>query len=148
MKLVVQRVKSASVEVDEKIIGEIDKGYMVLVGFSSNDSEKEVDYMANKLAKLRVFEDENGNMNLPVNDIGGEVLLVPQFTLYGDTNKHNRPSFHKAKKPDEASKLFDYFVLKCSKTMDVQTGEFGAYMNVQLVNDGPVTILIEKEFDN
>ncbi|WP_295722781.1 D-aminoacyl-tRNA deacylase [uncultured Methanobrevibacter sp.] len=148
MKLVVQRVKSASVEVDGKIIGEINKGYMVLVGFSSKDTEKEVDYMANKLVKLRIFEDETGNMNLPVNDVEGEVLLVPQFTLYGDTHKHNRPSFHKAKKSDEASKLFDDFVLKCRKTMNVQTGQFGAYMQVELVNDGPVTILIEKESDN
>ena len=146
MKLVVQRVTSASVEVDEKIIGQIGEGLMVLVGFGENDTEREADYLAGKLAKLRIFEDENGRMNKSVKDIGGTVLLVPQFTLYAHTKK-NRPSFHKALAPDKATKLFDYFTQKCSELIDVETGEFGAFMKVSLLNNGPVTILLEKEFD-
>ena len=146
MKLVVQRVTSASVEVDEKIIGQIGEGLMVLVGFGENDTEREADYLAGKLAKLRIFEDENGRMNKSVKDIGGKILLVPQFTLYAHTKK-NRPSFHKALAPDKATKLFDYFTQKCSELIDVETGEFGAFMKVSLLNNGPVTILLEKEFD-
>ncbi|MBQ2226004.1 MAG: D-tyrosyl-tRNA(Tyr) deacylase [Methanobrevibacter sp.] len=146
MKLVVQRVTSASVEVDEKIIGQIGEGLMVLVGFGENDTEREADYLAGKLAKLRIFEDENGRMNKSVKDIGGTVLLVPQFTLYAHTKK-NRPSFHKALAPDKATDLFDYFTQKCSELIDVETGEFGAFMKVSLLNNGPVTILLEKEFD-
>lgn len=146
MKLVVQRVTSASVEVDEKIIGQIGEGLMVLVGFGENDTKREADYLAGKLAKLRIFEDENGRMNKSVKDIGGTVLLVPQFTLYAHTKK-NRPSFHKALAPDKATKLFDYFTQKCSELIDVETGEFGAFMKVSLLNNGPVTILLEKEFD-
>ena len=146
MKLVVQRVTSASVEVDEKIIGQIGEGLMVLVGFGENDTEREADYLAGKLAKLRIFEDENGRMNKSVKDIEGKVLLVPQFTLYAHTKK-NRPSFHKALAPDKATDLFDYFTQKCSELIDVETGEFGAFMKVSLLNNGPVTILLEKEFD-
>lgn len=146
MKLVVQRVTSASVEVDEKIIGQIGEGLMVLVGFGENDTEREADYLAGKLAKLRIFEDENGRMNKSVKDIDGKVLLVPQFTLYAHTKK-NRPSFHKALAPDKATDLFDYFTQKCSELIDVETGEFGAFMKVSLLNNGPVTILLEKEFD-
>ena len=146
MKLVVQRVTSASVEVDEKIIGQIGEGLMVLVGFGENDTEREADYLAGKLAKLRIFEDENGRMNKSVKDIGGKILLVPQFTLYAHTKK-NRPSFHKALAPDKATELFDYFTQKCSELIDVETGEFGAFMKVSLLNNGPVTILLEKEFD-
>lgn len=145
MRLVVQRVTNASVEVDEKIIGEIDEGLMVLVGFGENDTEKEADYLSKKLLKLRIFQDENGRMNKSVKDIGGKLLLVPQFTLYASTKK-NRPSFHKALAPDVATDLFDYFTAKCAEEIDVETGEFGAYMEVSLVNDGPVTILLEKEF--
>ena len=146
MKLVVQRVTSASVEVDDKIIGEIEEGLMVLVGFGENDTAKEADYLARKLAKLRIFEDENGRMNKSVMDIGGKLLLVPQFTLYAHTKK-NRPSFHKALAPDKATELFDYFTGKCSKLVEVETGEFGAFMKVNLLNNGPVTILLEKEFE-
>jgi D-tyrosyl-tRNA(Tyr) deacylase len=146
MKLVVQRVTSASVEVDDKIIGEIEEGLMVLVGFGENDTAKEADYLARKLAKLRIFEDENGRMNKSVMDIGGKLLLVPQFTLYAHTKK-NRPSFHKALAPDKATELFDYFTGKCSELVEVETGEFGAFMKVNLLNNGPVTILLEKEFE-
>ncbi|MDO5823301.1 D-aminoacyl-tRNA deacylase [Methanobrevibacter sp.] len=147
MKLVVQRVSSASVEVDKKIVGEIDKGLMVLVGFGENDTQKEADYLSQKLIKLRIFPDENGRMNKSVRDIGGKLLLVPQFTLYASTKK-NRPSFHKALSQDIATGLFDYFTSKCSREIDVETGEFGAYMKVNLLNDGPVTIILEKEFND
>ena len=146
MKLVVQRVTSASVEVEGEIVGEIDEGLMVLVGFGENDTTREADYLAGKLAKLRIFEDDNGRMNRSVKDIEGKVLLVPPFTLYAHTKK-NRPSFHKALAPDKATELFDYFTEKCSELIGVETGEFGAFMKVSLLNNGPVTILLEKEFE-
>jgi len=145
MKLVIQRVSSASVKVDNVIVGEIDNGLMVLVGFGVNDTTREVDFLARKLVKLRVFADENGRMNRSVKDISGKLLLVPQFTLYGKVKK-NRPSFHKALNPEDATKLFDYFVEKCGEEIEVETGEFGAYMEVSLLNNGPVTILLEKDF--
>lgn len=145
MKLVIQRVSSASVKVDNVIVGEIDNGLMVLVGFGVNDTTREVDFLARKLVKLRVFADESGRMNKSVKDISGKLLLVPQFTLYGKVKK-NRPSFHKALNPEDATKLFDYFVEKCGEEIEVETGEFGAYMEVSLLNDGPVTILLEKDF--
>ena len=145
MKLVIQRVTHASVEVDGQIVGAIEKGLMVLVGFGLNDTTKEVDYLSKKLVKLRIFPDENGRMNKSVKDVGGKLLLVPQFTLYGKTKK-NRPSFHKALNPEDATKLFDYFTQKCSEDIEVETGEFGAYMKVDLLNYGPVTILLEKDF--
>lgn len=147
MKLVVQRVAHASVEVDGEITGKIDEGLMALVGFGENDTEKEADYLARKLAKLRVFPDEDGKMNLSVLDIGGKLLLVPQFTLYGKVKKY-RPSFHRALAPDKATVLFDYFTQKCSEYVEVQTGVFGAFMNVELLNNGPVTILLEKEYES
>ena len=146
MKLVVQRVSNASVEVEGAIVGEIQEGLMVLVGFGENDTQKEADYLSRKLVKLRIFPDENGRMNRSVKDIGGKLLLVPQFTLYAHTKK-NRPSFHKALAPDKATELFDYFAARCSEEIEVETGEFGAYMRVSLLNNGPVTILLEKEFD-
>ena len=146
MKLVVQRVTSASVEVEGSIVGEIGEGLMVLVGFGENDTEREADYLARKLVKLRIFHDENQRMNRSVMDIGGKLLLVPQFTLYAHTRK-NRPSFHRALAPDKATELFDYFAEKCREELDVETGEFGAFMKVSLLNNGPVTILLEKEFD-
>ena len=132
MKLVVQRVTSARVEVDGNIVGEIEDGLMVLVGFGQNDTVKEADYLAAKLAKLRIFEDENGRMNISVQDAH---------------TKKNRPSFHKALAPDKATELFDYFTDKCSELIPVETGEFGAFMKVSLLNNGPVTILLEKEFE-
>lgn len=147
MKLVVQRVAHASVEVEGEITGKIDEGLMVLVGFGENDSQKEADYLARKVAKLRVFPDEDGRMNKSVLDINGKLLLVPQFTLYGKVKKY-RPSFHRALAPDKATELFDYFVGKCREYVDVETGVFGAFMKVDLLNNGPVTILLEKEFDD
>lgn len=147
MKLVVQRVSNASVEVDDRITGEIGEGLMALVGFGVNDTTREADYLAKKLVKLRVFQDENGRMNKSVQDINGKLLLVPQFTLYASTKK-NRPSFHKALNPDKATELFDYFKEQCMQHVEVETGVFGAYMKVNLLNNGPVTILLEKEFDD
>ncbi len=148
MKLVVQRVAHASVEVDGEITGKIDEGLMALVGFGENDTEKEADYLARKLAKLRVFPDDgDGKMNQSVLDIGGKLLLVPQFTLYGKVKKY-RPSFHRALAPDKATELFDYFTDKCREYVEVETGVFGAFMNVDLLNNGPVTILLEKEYDD
>lgn len=147
MKLVVQRVAHASVEVDGEITGKINEGLMVLVGFGENDTEREVDYLARKVAKLRVFPDDEGKMNKSVIDINGQLLLVPQFTLYGKVKKY-RPSFHRALAPDKATELFDYFTQKCSEHVEVQTGVFGAFMKVDLLNNGPVTILLEKEFDD
>jgi len=147
MKLVVQRVTHASVEVEGEITGRIDEGLMVLVGFGENDSEKEADYLARKVAKLRVFADDDGRMNRSVIDVGGKLLLVPQFTLYGKVKKY-RPSFHRALAPDRATELFDYFVEKCREYVEVETGVFGAFMKVNLLNNGPVTILLEKQFDD
>ena len=125
MKLVVQRVTHASVKVDGDVTGKIDEGLMALVGFGENDTQKEADYLARKLAKLRVFADDEGKMNKSVLDIEGKLLLVPQFTLYGKVKKY-RPSFHRALAPDKATELFDYFVEKCREYVEVQTGVFGA----------------------
>ncbi|WP_295610039.1 D-aminoacyl-tRNA deacylase [uncultured Methanobrevibacter sp.] len=147
MKLVVQRVAHASVEVDGEITGKIDEGLMALVGFGENDTTKEADYLARKLAKLRVFPDDDGKMNRSVLDIGGKLLLVPQFTLYGKVKKY-RPSFHRALAPDKATELFDYFTDKCREYVEVETGVFGAFMKVDLLNNGPVTIILEKEYDD
>lgn len=145
MKVVVQRVINSQVEVDDKIVGKIDKGLMLLVGFTENDNQETVKYMANKVLNLRIFDDENGVMNLSVTDIKGEILSISQFTLYGDARKGNRPSYVNALKGEEATKLYDLFNenLKNSN-LKVETGIFGADMKVSLINDGPVTIIIEK----
>ena len=148
MKLVVQRVTSAKVEVNKNIVGKIGKGYLVLLGIKKTDTKKEADYMINKLMKLRVFEDEENKMNLSIQDIDGEILLIPQFTLYGDVTHNNRPSFSNAMKPTDAKKLFEYCCNECEKKVHTQKGEFGAFMDVNLVNNGPVTIIIEKEYNS
>lgn len=145
MKIVVQRVKEANVKVDGKVVGEIGKGFMVLVGVTHNDTEENADYLAKKLCKLRVFEDENGKMNLGLKEVGGKLLLISQFTLYANTFDGNRPSFIEAAKPEQANKLYEYFCDKCQEYgIEVQKGIFGAHMEVSLINDGPVTIIIEK----
>ena len=144
MRLVVQRVARASVTVNNKVVGKIDKGLMVLVGIKNGDTEKEADYLAKKLVNLRIFEDENEKMNLSVQDVKGKLLLVSQFTLYGDASEGNRPSFIEAAKPEEANKLYEYFCNKCNEKVEVQKGIFRAHMEVELINDGPVTILLEK----
>ena len=145
MKLVVQRVKEADVTVSGKVVGKIDKGLMVLLGVKEGDTTKEADFLANKLVNLRIFEDENEKMNLSVQDVKGKLLIVSQFTLYGDASHGNRPSFIEAAKPDEADKLYEYFCKKCEEKVEVQTGKFRQHMEVRLINDGPVTIVIEKE---
>lgn len=146
MKLVIQRVKNAKVEVENKIVGEINKGFMVLLGVKKGDTTKEADYLARKLCNLRVFEDENEKMNLSLKDVNGELLIVSQFTLYGDAKEGNRPSFIEAELPDKANELYEYFMEKCKENgiEKVEHGVFGAHMDVSLTNDGPVTILIEK----
>ncbi len=145
MKVVVQRVKKASVEVNEKEISKIEKGFLVLVGVTHTDTEKEADYLVKKVTNLRVFEDENGKMNLSLKDVDGKLLIVSQFTLYGNCEQGNRPSFTEAAKPDIANSLYEYFCSKCEETgIGVQKGIFGADMKVSLINDGPVTFIIEK----
>ncbi len=144
MKVVIQRVREAKVEVDNKIVGSIGKGFLVLVGITHTDTEKEADYLANKLCKMRIFEDENGKMNLSLKDVGGELLIVSQFTLYADCAKGNRPSFIEAARPEQATPLYEYFCKKCEEQgIKVEKGVFGAHMEVSLLNDGPVTIVLE-----
>ncbi|MCI9087018.1 MAG: D-tyrosyl-tRNA(Tyr) deacylase [Clostridia bacterium] len=147
MKLVVQRVKNANVVVENKTIGEIQQGFMVLLGVAPTDTKEIADFLVQKLIHLRVFEDENEKMNLSIQDIDGELLIVSQFTLYANCNHGNRPSFTEAAKPDLANELYEYFVEQCKKENieKVATGEFGADMQVSLQNDGPVTIILEKE---
>ncbi len=144
MKLVVQRVTRASVTVEREVVGKIEKGLMVLLGIGENDTEEIADFLVNKLVNLRIFEDENEKMNLSVKDVGGKVLIVSQFTLYGDASHGNRPSFTTAAKPEFADKLYEYFCKKCEEKVPVQKGKFRHHMDVELVNDGPVTIILEK----
>ena len=145
MKALVQRVKQASVTVEEKEISKIETGFLVLVGITHTDTEKEADYIAKKVTNLRVFEDENRKMNLSLKDVGGKLLIVSQFTLYGNCEQGNRPSFTEAAKPEMANELYEYFCNKCVETgIEVQKGIFGADMKVNLINDGPVTLMIEK----
>ena len=146
MRLLVQRVKYANVKVNNEIIGKIDNGFLVFLGITHTDTEENADYLVQKLINLRVFEDENEKMNLSIQDINGELLIISQFTLYADTKKSgNRPSFIDAAKPEQANKLYEYFIEKCKeKGIYTQTGEFGADMKVDLLNDGPVTIMLEK----
>ena len=145
MRLVVQRVKNAKVEVEDRITGEINEGFLVLLGVAPEDTEETADFLAEKLCNLRIFEDENEKMNLSIKDIDGELLIVSQFTLYADCKKGNRPSFVGAAAPEKANALYEYFMEKCKeKVKNVQRGEFGAHMEVSLQNSGPVTIILEK----
>lgn len=145
MKLVVQRVKKAEVKVDGNIIGKIDKGFLVLIGIKVGDTKEQADYLVKKLCNLRVFSDENDKMNLSIKDVKGKLLIVSQFTLYGDCSQENRPSFIEAARPEEANPLYEYFCNQCElNNIEVQKGIFGADMKVELINDGPVTIIIEK----
>lgn len=145
MKLVIQRVKNASVTVEEKVVGKIEKGFLVLIGIKIGDTKEQADYLVKKLCNLRVFTDENDKMNLSLKDVGGKLLIVSQFTLYANCNDGNRPSFIEAARPEEAIPLYEYFCEECAKRgFEVQKGIFGADMKVQLLNDGPVTIVIEK----
>lgn len=147
MRAVIQRVLEASVRVDGELIGECGKGYMILLGVMEGDTEHEADILAGKVARLRVFEDENGKMNRSVTDEGGEILCISQFTLCADLKKGNRPSFTPSAAPDEASRLYEYFMkkLKDEGVGHVGHGIFGADMKVSLINDGPVTICMDTE---
>ncbi|MGM9879587.1 MAG: D-aminoacyl-tRNA deacylase [Bacilli bacterium] len=145
MKVVIQRVKEASVKVDKKIVGEIEKGLLILVGFTEGDGKEQIDWMVNKITNLRIFDDENGVMNLSVKDIEGSILSVSQFTLYADSRKGKRPSYINALKGESAIKLYELFNEKLRSTnITIEEGIFGEEMEVSLVNDGPVTIILEK----
>lgn len=144
MRVVVQRVKSASVTVEDKIVGKIGNGLLLLVGFTKGDDTEKINYMVNKVINLRIFDDNNGVMNINVQDIKGSILSVSQFTLYGDARKGNRPSYIDALKGEEAIKLYEEFNQKLKENIKTETGIFGADMKVELVNDGPITILLEK----
>ena len=145
MKIVVQRVKESSVKVNNKVVGKSGYGYMLLVSFTEGDTSKTIDYMINKICNLRIMDDEKGIMNKSILDIKGSILSISQFTLYGDATKGNRPSYVKALKSLEAEKLYDLFNGKLRTFLPVETGVFGAEMEVSLINDGPVTIILEKE---
>lgn len=146
MKIVVQRCSRAEVRIDGETVGKIGQGIMLLVGITHNDTQKTADFMAKKIAGMRIFDDEDGKMNLSINDIGGSILSISQFTLYGDAHKGNRPSYVEAARPEVAEPLYDYLnqTLRDEYHLHVETGRFGANMQVDFVNDGPVTIVLEK----
>ena len=146
MRFVIQRVTNASVTVDGNVTGEIDKGFLVLIGVSEDDTKEIADKMIKKLIGMRIFEDENGKTNLALADVGGSLLLVSQFTLYADCKKGNRPSFIRAGKPQMAEEMYNYIIEQCKKEIEnVQVGIFGADMKVQLLNDGPFTIVLDSQ---
>lgn len=145
MRALIQRVKNAKVTVEEKVEGEISQGYLIFLGVASEDTKKDCERLADKIAGLRIFSDENDKINLSLKDVSGEILVVSQFTLYADCRKGNRPSFVNAAKPELAEELYEYFVKICKEriTERVETGVFGADMKVELLNDGPFTVLLE-----
>lgn len=147
MRVVVQRSKESSVSVDKKIVGKINHGFVLLVGFTYGDNEGIIDKMIHKILKLRVFDDENGIMNKSIQDVNGEILSISQFTLYASTKNGNRPSYIEALKSEEAIKLYDLFNEKLQKEIHVETGIFGAEMEVNILNDGPITILLEVPYE-
>ena len=145
MRIVLQRVKSANVTIEGSVVGEINQGFLLLVGVGPDDTRDDVSYLARKIARMRFFSDENGKINLSIDQVGGKILSVSQFTLFADTKKGNRPSFTGAASPEAANKLYEEFneILRTEYGLIVETGEFGADMQVSLVNDGPVTILLD-----
>ena len=146
MRLVIQRVLNASVKVDGKVTGKIGKGFLVLLGAGMNDTKEIAEKMADKMMRLRIFSDENDKTNLSIQDVGGELLVVSQFTLYADCRKGNRPSFVKAGAPAEANRLYEYFMERCKTHVEkVEHGIFGADMKISLVNDGPFTLMLDSQ---
>lgn len=145
MRIIVQRCDKAEVRVEGNVVGKINYGMMLLVSFTYGDTEKEIDYLVNKVLNLRIFDDENGVMNKSILDINGEILSISQFTLYANTSKGNRPSYIDALKGEESIKLYDMFNEKLKSKIHTETGVFGAEMKVDFINDGPITILLEKE---
>ena len=145
MKIIIQRVSKSSIYVDEKLFSSINKGLNVLLGISTYDNETHIPYLVNKILNMRIFEDANGKMNLSIKDIKGEILLISQFTLYGNCKRGNRPSFTKAMDSTNAKVLYDKFInqLKNNCNLNIKTGVFGAHMNVQIENDGPVTLIVD-----
>ena len=143
MKLVIQRVTRAKVSVDGKTVGAIENGYLVLLGVGTEDTEAECERLARKMTDLRIFADENGKTNLSLKDVGGGLLIISQFTLYADCRKGNRPNFLSAKEPKEAERLYEYFCGLCEREVHVEKGVFGADMKVELLNDGPFTVILE-----
>lgn len=146
MKAVIQRVKSASVSINNQLYSKISQGILVLLGVEKNDTKQNADYLADKILKLRIFEDENEKMNFSIKDIQGEILVVSQFTLAGDCKKGTRPSFDNAKNPNEANELYEYFVSQLKNSgLKIETGKFRAMMDIELINDGPVTFILENQ---
>lgn len=146
MRVVIQRVKHARVTVDHEVVGEIQQGFVLLVGITHDDTEEDAEYCAKKIPNLRVFEDEAGKMNLSLCDVGGGILSISQFTLYGDMRKGRRPNFMAAAKPEQANRLYEYFnQLLREQNIVVETGIFGAMMDVELVNAGPVTLILDSK---
>ena len=145
MKFVIQRVNEASVAVNGETIGKIGKGFLVLIGVSDSDTKEIADKMVKKLLGLRIFDDENDKINLSLTDVGGEILLISQFTLYANCKKGYRPSFTEAGAPEMAKQMYEYIIEKCSEQFHVETGEFGADMKVSLLNDGPFTIILDSD---
>ena len=143
MKLVIQRVARASVSVDGNTVGAIGNGYLVLLGVGAEDTEADCERLAQKMINLRIFADENGKTNLSLKDVGGELLVISQFTLYADCRKGNRPNFLAAKEPKDAERLYEYFCGLCARETHVEKGVFGADMKVELLNDGPFTVILE-----
>ena len=146
MRFVIQRVTESSVKVDGEVIGKIGKGFMVLIGVADSDTKDTADKMLKKMLGLRIFEDEQGKTNLSLDSVGGELLLISQFTLYANCKRGNRPSFIEAGKPDMANEMYEYIIEKCrDEVQDVQTGSFGADMKITLLNDGPFTIILDSK---
>ncbi len=146
MKFVIQRVTKGKVSVDDQVIGKINQGYVVLIGVSDEDSRQTADKMLKKMLGLRIFADENGKTNLALKDVNGELLMISQFTLYADCKKGNRPSFIKAGKPDHANALYEYLIDQAKKEIPVvETGSFGADMQIELINDGPFTVILDSD---
>lgn len=144
MRCVIQRVSEASVEIDGKIVSQIGKGFLILLGIQKDDNENDIDYLVRKVSNLRVFDDESGKLNLSIRDVNGEIMVISQFTLYGNLKGGYRPDFTRAEKGERAKEMYEKFIKKLeNEGFVVKSGIFGAYMNIKLINDGPVTIIID-----